>query len=194
MHQMNRLLIVAAALVAAVAMALPGAAAAKRHPLKQVRHHHVIAKARKATNFRHTYPVASRLCAAAARGKLPKRLAGSLDQVQAACTDLENAFAAARSALKTTAQPLVQQLKALPAQVRSACATARQSGDRSACRQARHDAIATARQLAGQLKTALVAYRNAVNAARSAFWSAIRALPGGAGLHQDAPISTPTAP
>ena len=132
-----------------------------------------------------TYPVATRLCARADAGKLPKRLAASSDQVKAACAALTTAYTAAQSDFTTATASLTQQTKDAIATARTTCKAAIAAHDRTACQAA----VATERQtlsgLRDQRRTATQAYRTALGAARKAFWTTIHGLPGGAGLTAD---------
>jgi hypothetical protein len=142
--------------------------------------------------FRQTFPVASRLCARADAGRLPKRLAASADQVKAACTTLQAAYTSAHSDLSTASTPLVQQAGQALSDARSACQAALASHDRAACRAARDQARQTLKDLRTQLRTAVQAYRAAASAARKAFWTTIHGLRGGAGVPGDSG-SVPTS-
>jgi hypothetical protein len=135
--------------------------------------------------LRQTFPVASRLCARADAGRLPKRLAASADQVKAACATLHAASTSAQSDLNTTFTPLAQQAGQAIATARSTCQAALASRDRAACKAARDQARQTLAGLRAQLRPALQAYRAAVSAARKAFWTTIHGLRGGAGVAGD---------
>lgn len=138
-----------------------------------------------------TYPHASKLCARVDAGHAPKRIAASADQVTAACQTLDAAYAAAQADFTTATAPLVDQAGTAVSAARTACAQARQAGDRSACRTAIQQAKQTLRGLRVQARGANRTYHAAVVAARKAFWGAIHGLRGGAGLTSDS--STPNA-
>jgi hypothetical protein len=157
-----------------VALAVPAAASAR-----PVRH-----------TFDRTYPVASRLCQRAERGKLPPKLAASAGQVNAACATLHASFTVAQTTFGATVAPLRAQARAAIMQARETCRVARQTHDRAACIAARRQARTTLSGLRVQLRTAIRAYRNAIEASRRTFWSTIRSLRGGSGITPDKPTSS----
>lgn len=157
------------ALCAAALLALPGAAAAKPGP----------------RGMHATFPHASRLCAAAANDRLPKRLASSQATLSVSCATLESSYMTARADLRTAIAPLRSQARDAVAAARSACATARAAGDRAGCREARTQVRSTLRGLGMQARTALKAYRSSIGAARTTFWSSVRALRGGSAVTAD---------
>lgn len=137
-----------------------------------------------------TFPVASRLCARADAGTLPKRLAASSDQVKAACADLTSAFTAAQTDFTTATSPLAQQGSDAITTAKQTCQTAIANHDHASCRQAIAAARATLKGLRDQLRTATKTYRTAIQSARKTFWTTIHALHGGAGLQADGTTST----
>jgi hypothetical protein len=141
-----------------------------------------------ARTFEQTFPVASRLCARAAAGRLPRRLQASAAQVTQACTTLHSAFDQAQTDLQTALAPLQTQVQAARAQLQQEC----QSGDRAACRQAMEGLRTTMQGLRDQLKAALTANRTANETARKQFWATIKSLRGAQGFRPDGP--TPAAP
>lgn len=131
------------------------------------------------------YPHASRLCDRSDNANLPARLQGSEAQVAAACTDLRASFSAARGTFIAAAKPLGTQGRAA---VRTAVQTCRQArADRTpgVCRDAVRTAVATLKDLRGQLRTARRTFRDAVRTSRSTFWATITALPGASSLTPD---------
>lgn len=168
-------------LVAIAVCALVAAPAASAHPGKR--------------SFERTYPHASRLCANVAHGHAPKRLAGSSDQVTAACAQLKTSFTTAQNDYTTATTPLKQQATDALKTLRTTCRQARASGDRATCRQARRETRTALRTLRGQVKTAARAYHVAVDAARKTFWSTIRSLPGGSRVASDTTVGpAPSTP
>ena len=141
-----------------------------------------------ARSFRHTFPVASRLCTAVANGHTPKRLQSSTAELTQACSDLQAAFTQAQTDAKDALANLKQQVGDARATARTACRQARQTHDVSACRAARAALRTTLKGLRGQVGQIVSHYRAAANTARKAFWTTVRGLRGGASVHQDAPV------
>jgi len=171
----RRLLLIA---TACSLMAMPTVASA--HPVKR--------------DFGATYPHASRLCAKAEAGTLPRRVASSAGQITAACDALHAAFTPAQTSLNDTAAGLRSQAATAIAGARAACRQARAAHDRAACRAAVEQARVALRGLRTQLKTAVTTYRSAVQDARRSFWTAIRALRGGKTITPDTGAGAGAAP
>src|SRR5436190_12735108 len=122
-------------------------------------------------DFGHTFPVASRLCQRVADGDAPKRLAGSTDQVTAACSTLQSAYDAAVAAAPSR-DGLEQAISDAKASVQSAC----QGDDRSGCRSARQaapDGVQSARQ---NYRDGARGFHTAIHEARQAFWTTVKSL------------------
>lgn len=133
--------------------------------------------------FGATFPVASSLCAKVAAGHAPKRLAGSIAQVTAACSALNASFTKAQTDYATAVAPLIAQAKAAVAARRAAChATPRNA---AACQAARTQARAQLASLRAQIRSAARAYHATVDAARKTFWASVKALRGGASIRAD---------
>jgi hypothetical protein len=141
-------------------------------------------------SFDRTYPVASKLCAAAERGKVPKRLKGSATQLIQACSTLRASFGDAQGKVRATDNQLKAQLEADLNQRKQACQQAKLSHDRASCKQARKSFVAQRTALHEQQKTANRAYFAAVESARKSFWSTVRSLRGGAGIKPDSPVKS----
>jgi hypothetical protein len=160
----------AAAAAAIAALALPGAAGASAGK----------------RSFAQTYPVASRLCAAVSSGKGPRRLHRSTARVLADCSMLQGNFTAATAAVLATDAALTAQ--AAPARAALAVMCTGNDKAKLACLKA-HDADrAVLAQLRRQRVHAAQIYYESLETSRKAFWSAIRALPGGRDLREDARI------
>jgi len=142
--------------------------------------------------FHATFPHAAKLCAKSDRGRLPAKLRDSAAEVAADCVALHASFAADRATFVQTAKPLVRQARTAVRTAVKACRQGRRHHVPGACAQARRTAVATLKGLRAQLRTAVATYRTSVRADRSTFWTAIRALPGGAA--QPADTGTPPAP
>lgn len=155
------------------------------------------AGARPPRNLHRAYPHASVLCAALAGGQIPNRLTGSTDAVAAACASLQTSFTGARSTFTTTFTPLRRQAIDALGALRATCRQARANHDRAACATARRATRATLNGLLVQARQGARTYRASINAARKAFWSAIRALRGGSGGPTDTyvdPLPVPPLP
>jgi hypothetical protein len=138
-------------------------------------------------SYQKTYPVASRLCAEIARGEGPKRLlrhAGA--SVLADCSTLQASFTAATTTVLAAEASVVHSRAAVNATTKAACAG--KLANRPSCRKTRAKADQALQALEHQRVLAAHAYYRAVEAARRTFWTAIRALPGGRLLREDAPI------
>ncbi|MGI8902792.1 MAG: hypothetical protein ACR2IP_03860 [Solirubrobacteraceae bacterium] len=145
-------------------------------------------------NFNRTYPHASRLCVNVSVGGGPVLLRPSASQVATLCGTLATSFITAQGTYFSTVTPLRQQAIALVAATRVACAM----GPSVACTTARTQNLTTLVGLRVQVRTAAVAYRASIQAARHTFWTAIHALRGGAGIIPDTgtvftpPVTLPT--
>jgi hypothetical protein len=132
-------------------------------------------------SLNQTYPVASRLCANVAAGAGPRKLRADKTQVAALCSTLTTSFTTAQTAYFNTVTPIEQQVIALRAHVKQACAT-RPS---TTCKTARQQAKTTLAGLRAQVRTAASTYRTSVRTARQTFWNAIHTLRGGTGITPD---------
>jgi hypothetical protein len=156
-----------AAAVAIAVLALPGAAGATAGK----------------RSFTQTYPVASHLCAEVSRGAGPKRLRHSAAQVIADCTLLQGNFNAARAAVLATDAALATQGAAPRAALAVDCTGTGKA--RFACNKAHAKDRALLDGLRRQRIRAAHLYFESLETSRKAFWSAIRALPGGKDLRED---------
>jgi hypothetical protein len=137
-------------------------------------------------SFQQTYPIASQLCAKIAAGKGPKRLRKSSPQVLTDCGALQSSFDTARAAVLAAEASIASARAAEHAVTKAACAgTLANSASCTKTRRTVHKALEA---LDRQRSRAAHAYYAAAEAARRTFWAAIQALPGGKGLHADAPI------
>jgi hypothetical protein len=159
-----------AALSIAAALALPAAANAKAGD----------------RNFQQTFPVASRLCAEIAQGVDHKRLRRFAARILADCGKLEVRFNAARAAVLAADASIASERANAHAATLPACAGTALHSD--ACREALHREHVMDIALNHQATHAARTYYRTVEAARLAFWHAIRALPGGQRLREDRPI------
>jgi hypothetical protein len=143
--------------------------------------------------FQQTYPVASRLCTeiATGTGRRLVRLRRSAAQTLADCAALQNGFSAAQATLLAAKAAIAGARAADKALAASACAGA--AAKTAACQSTRH----RVGRLLGALHTEQIreihVYYFTVEANRRVFWSAIRALPGGSRLREDARIPVQSA-
>jgi hypothetical protein len=136
--------------------------------------------------FAQTYPRASVLCAHVSAGGGPKRLRRAAPLVLADCSTLQNGFTAAQAAVLTGDASIAAAQAALRTTTRATCVG---SGTHSTtCRRARHKRDRAMDRLAAQRVALAHAYFRTVEADRLVFWSAIRSLPGGRALPEDARI------
>jgi hypothetical protein len=159
----------AAAVAAAATFVLPGVAGASAGQ----------------RSFAQTYPVASRLCAEMVRGEGPKRLRHSAASVLADCGALQANFTAARTAVLAAETSIAQSRASERAATKLACAGREHS---ASCISARRKHGKAIEALESQRVHAAHTYYHSVEAGRRAFWTAIRALPGGRALREDVPI------
>lgn len=157
------------ALVVAASLAFCGAASAKAGD----------------RSFAQTYPVASALCARAAAGQLPRKLAASATQVKAACSKLENAFGPLQTAVQNANVQLQTGVANAKAAIAAACAP---GANRKTCRQTRHTERLTIAALRRQHRAAVLLYYTSIEANRRTFWATIRSLRGGSSIKPDKPI------
>jgi hypothetical protein len=137
--------------------------------------------------FQKTYPVASRLCTEIATGTGLRRLRQRpfSTQILADCSALQSGFNAAQSALLAARASTASARAADKAIAKTACAAA--AAHTAACASTRH----RVGQLLSALYTAQIRQIHVyytVEANRRVFWSAIRGLPGGSRLREDARI------
>jgi hypothetical protein len=135
-------------------------------------------------SFNQTYPVASRLCAEVAQGKGPKRLRRNAARVLVDCSALQSSFNASRSAVLLTFASLAAQGSAARAGLAKPCT----GPHRLACDRTHNKDRHLLGGLSRQHIRAARLYYSSIEASRLSFWSAIRALPGGKDLREDAPI------
>jgi hypothetical protein len=160
----------AAALATAGSLAFTGAAAANAGQ----------------KSFAQTYPRASVVCAHVAAGGGPKRLRRAAPAVLADCSALQNGFTTAQATVLTGDASIAAAQATLRTSTRATCVG---SGTHSlTCRRTRHKRDRAMARLTAQRVTLARAYFRTVEADRLAFWSAIRALPGGRTLPEDARI------
>ena len=139
------------------ALAVPGVAAAKPGD----------------RDFQHTFPVASRLCQRVADGNTPRRLAGSEDQITAACGTLQSAYDTAVAAAPGR-DALEQAITDAKAAAQAAC----QGEDRSGCRSALQAARASVQSARQSYRESARGYHTAIQEARKAFWTSVKGLIG----------------
>jgi len=139
-------------------------------------------------SFNQTFPVASRLCANIARGAGPAKLRADAAQIKTLCAALLSSFTNAQSTYFSTVTPLRQEIIAVNAKTRMACAT-RPS---PTCKMTRQADRATIRGIRVQVRAAGTTYRTSIETARRTFWAAIHALRGGVKITAD--TGTPIAP
>jgi hypothetical protein len=137
-------------------------------------------------SFDQSFPVASRLCANVAKGAGPARLRKSAGQVLADCGALQSSFAADRAGVLAVNASLAAQAAAARSGLAVACTGTPKH--RLPCQKAHNKDRRILSQLSRQRVKAAHVYYSSIEAARVSFWSAIRALPGGASLREDSRI------
>jgi hypothetical protein len=137
-------------------------------------------------SFTQTFPLASHVCAATAEGKGPKRMRASAASVLVDCATLQGNFTADRTAVVSAVSSITQARANERAAITASCAGA--LAHKPSCAHARSKHVKALVQLARQRHQAVHTYYHSVEAARRAFWTAIRALPGGAALREDPPV------
>lgn len=143
--------------------------------------------------FAATFPRAAALCKKADAGRLGAKLKPDAAKVKRACTRLRSTYTQALATYQAAAQPLIQQMKAAIQQSRDACRAARANRDNAACRAAQQEASRRTRELRQQVGVHARARQAKNEAARKAFWAAIRKLRGGKGVKADPVLgSAPT--
>ena len=136
-------------------------------------------------DFNATFPHASALCVNVAAGETPKRLAGSVDKIKAACDTLHTSFEEARTTFTAAVTPLREQATAALTTLRATCKQARADHDPAACRAARQSTRESVKALRSRARDAAKAYHEAIRAARKAFWTTIKALRGAGAVTPD---------
>jgi hypothetical protein len=121
-----------------------------------------------------TYPVATALCARAHAGTLPPELAPSSPQVLALCDTLENAFAPLVSTVDAAEAQFLTTIANDRAAVGKACA--KPVSDHAACLAARVARRAADDAALATRRSAVLAFRTAIEANRTTFWTGISAL------------------
>ena len=144
--------------------------------------------------LKHSLPQAGALCAKADAGTLGK-LAPSSDAVKAACTTLRGRHSATRQARIATVEPLRTLVYAIVGAQRTACHQARAAHGppaamRKACAHGANQARARITAIRAQIAVAEAAARAGDKAARTGFWTTIKALRGGATVAPDRASST----
>lgn len=138
-------------------------------------------------SLQQTFPLASRLCAQVARGEGPRRLRGSAPAVDSACAQLQSSFAAAQNAVLLPERPLIARLAAQEIRTRAVCSHRPFRAQLCARARARRRNIEARLERERRLRAR--SYYAAVEADRAAFWATIHALPGGATVVADRPIT-----
>jgi len=145
--------------------------------------------------FNLTLPYSARLCGEVASGRTPARLAGQDAQISAACSQLKTSFTAAKTAYVTATAALRHQALTAIRQYVQICHQDRLHHLARACRSARAAALTSLDTLRAKVKTAIQAYRSAVNQARQEFWDTVHALQTGAPMKADsAALPAPPSP
>ena len=130
--------------------------------------------------FQHTYPAASKLCAAVAKGGGPVKLRPSKTSVLADCATLETGFNTALATEVAALPPIELALAAARSTTAAACPTPHSKA--ALCLKTRHTEQPVIASLEKQRHTVTRAYRTAILTNKLAFWKAIQALPGGANV------------
>jgi hypothetical protein len=175
----NKLICTVAAAAGALALALPGAAGATTNAKPGDR------------TFQETYPAATRVCARVAAGTENKHLKQFATQVTADCTTLQNAFNASQTTVLAARTAILPVLAADRAAVHAACPGSKVNPTVAACVKAHKSLDAQIKSLSASLHAAYRAYGSAVEAARVAFWTAFKSLPGEKHAKTDLPVPAP---
>jgi hypothetical protein len=124
-----------------------------------------------------TYPVATVLCARTHAATLPPKLAPQATAVMTACDTLVSAFAPLQSTVDAAEAAFLTTVSEQKALVAAACPAT--VTDHAACHAARATAKATIATAATTRLNAANAYRAAIEANRTTFWSTIGSLRSG---------------
>ncbi|MCW2973588.1 MAG: hypothetical protein JWN72_1861 [Thermoleophilia bacterium] len=139
-------------------------------------------------------PNATYLCAKADAGKLEGDLAKGAAAVKEACGRLRAAVTSSSTTYRTIATSLRTQGTAAVETSKRSCREAIAKHNTAACAAARARAIATLRSLREQARRAATTYATTQTTARTAFWTRIHGLAGGARLPADtAAVPAPPA-
>jgi hypothetical protein len=141
--------------------------------------------------FQQTFPLASSVCAKVAAGTENKHLAKFVPQVTADCATLQATFTTNQTAVLAARAAILPTLTADRAAIHSACPNPKEKPERALCVTTRKADRATVKTLGAELRLAYHTYFKSVEAARMAFWAAIKALPGESHIHADKPIPVP---
>jgi hypothetical protein len=141
-----------------------------------------------------TFPFATRLCERAQAQQLPRRLQTDAAAVTTACTTLGSTFTTDQTALTLGVQQAQASVLLARTQLIPALKLARQDHDRQAAVTALGIFRGVVHSAVTQRHAAIRLYITSNQAARIAFWGTIRALPGGARLHEDPTTPTPVVP
>lgn len=154
------------ALLLALALLAPSTAVAKKGP----------------RDFGKTFNHASRLCAKAENGELPKRLQASAAQVKTACATLKKAHEDAAKAAAPGVETLRGAITAARDARKAACG---ETAAREDCRAARKESRTAVRDAKQAFRKTAKTYRETIRKARKAFWAEIKTLRGGSKLEAD---------
>ena len=139
--------------------------------------------------FATTFPLANALCTKVKAGGGGAKLKANATQIIADCTTLEMKFQELNKAALTGQAAVRTALHADNVAFHTACP--KPVTDRAACRTARRTLQADIHRLFVQRFNVDFTYLKGLEAARLAFWTSVKALPGAASLQADAVIHTP---
>ena len=171
----NRLL-AAVAVIACSAVAFPAAASATPTP--------------GVATIQQEFPAAAALCAKVAAGTENKHIAADLAVAQAACSTLESTFKTASTTVLTARTTLIPQIASEKAAMNAACAAVKPALGCERTKQADHVLV---KSLKAQLHLATHTFFVSVDNARTAFWTAIKTIPGEHHIGTDQPLPIPSA-
>jgi hypothetical protein len=140
----------------------------------------------------NTFPVANKLCTEVKAGGGNAKLKAEATQIIADCTTLETKF---QELTKTAIAGQTVVRTALAAdKVAFKTACPKVISTRAACRIAKRTLLLDKHRLSLQRFSVDFTFLKGLEAARLAFWTSVRSLPGGAHLKADAVINPPTPP
>jgi|GEM_PF-2504974 hypothetical protein len=169
----TRLIGAVAALAAAAPLAVPAAASAFRVD----------------QTMQQTLPEASILCARVAAGKERAQLKPFAAQITADCAALQTQFNEAQSKVLTTRAAVLPQIAADRAAVKAACPSPKVMP--KGCTLAHRQNAPAIAALSAQWRAAVHGYFATIEAARTQFWTALKAFPGEHHVLADNPIPVP---
>ena len=140
----------------------------------------------------NTFPVANKLCMEVKAGGGNARVKANAAAITTDCTTLETTFNELTKTAITGQTTVRAALVANGVTLKTACP--KPTTVRAVCRTTRRTVQVSNRKLFIQRFEIAFTYQKGLEAARLAFWTAIKALPGDKGLKADSTIPLPTPP